>query len=69
RFTVMESDSSQSDDENPLSLNTDRLSIISDDADWFGLAEDVKDILRMKKNEIRHQNKQLKTIGTEINEQ
>ncbi|CAF0891715.1 unnamed protein product [Rotaria sordida] len=69
RFTVIESDSSQSDNENSRSSNIDRLSIISDDSNWFDLAEDVKDILRMKKYEIRHQNKQLNTITTEINEQ
>ncbi|CAF3733523.1 unnamed protein product [Rotaria sordida] len=69
RFTVTESDSSQSDNENSRSSNIDRLSIISDDSNWFDLAEDVKDILRMKKYEIRHQNKQLNTITTEINEQ
>ncbi|CAF2606103.1 unnamed protein product [Rotaria sp. Silwood2] len=70
RFTVIESDSSQSDNENSPSSNTDRLSTISDDSNWFDLAEDVKDILRMKKYEIRHEKrKQLNTITTEINEQ
>jgi len=54
---VIESDTSQSDEENSLSSNPDRLSIISDDPNWSQLAEDVKDILRMKKYEIRQQNK------------
>ncbi|CAF1277470.1 unnamed protein product [Adineta steineri] len=57
RFAVIESDSSQSDNEDHQSSNTDRLSIISDDSTWSELAEDVKDILRMKKYEVRHQHK------------
>ncbi|CAF3769661.1 unnamed protein product [Adineta steineri] len=57
RYAVIESDSSQSDNEDLQSSNTDRLSIISDDPNWSELAEDVKDILRMKKYEVRHQHK------------
>ncbi|UJR27655.1 hypothetical protein I4U23_008936 [Adineta vaga] len=57
RFVVIDSQSSQSDDENTSSLTTDRLSTISDDDNWSNLADDVKDILRMKKYEIRKENK------------
>jgi len=57
RYAVIESDTSDSDNENSLSSNSERLSIISDDPNWSELAEDVKDILRMKKYQIRQENK------------
>jgi hypothetical protein len=57
RYAVIESDTSESDNENSLSSNPERLSIISDDPNWSELAEDVKDILRMKKYQIRQENK------------
>jgi hypothetical protein len=59
RFAIVESDSSESVDEIDASDITDRLSIISDDADWSKLADDVKDILRMKKVDLRRQAKLL----------
>jgi hypothetical protein len=55
RFAVVESDSSQSDDDNSHAPTTDRLSIISDDPAWSELADDVRDILRMKKHQIRQE--------------
>ncbi|CAF0766338.1 unnamed protein product [Adineta ricciae] len=57
RFVVIESDSCQSDDEQVATTKSDRASIASDDADWSGLAEDVKDVLRMKKHATRYENK------------
>jgi hypothetical protein len=54
---VIDSDTSQSDTENSPLLNADGLSMISDESNWSELAEDVKDILRMKKYEIRQENK------------
>ncbi|CAF0801787.1 unnamed protein product [Adineta ricciae] len=57
RFVVIDNDSSQSDNEQVATTTSDRASIVSDDADWSGLAEDVKDVLRMKKHAIRYENK------------
>jgi len=37
------------------SSNSDQISTISDDPAWIDLADDVKDILRMKKLELRQQ--------------
>ena len=55
-FVAIESDGSPSDDDDQGAtslVSTDRLSTVSDDATWSGLAEGVKDILRMNKYETR----------------
>lgn len=61
-FVAIESDGSpfpdddDDDDGGARSLvNTDRLSTVSDDPTWSGLADGVKDILRMNKYETRQQ--------------
>jgi hypothetical protein len=57
RYAVIDSDNSESDHETSPLLETDHLSIVSDDPNWSQLAEDVKDILRMKKSQFRQENK------------
>ncbi len=57
RYAVIDSDNSESDDEISPIPSADHQSIVSDDSNWSELAEDVKDILRMKKSQIRQENK------------
>lgn len=57
RYAVIESDHSESDVDPSPSSEIDRVSLISDDPNWSELADDVKDILRMKKHQIRQENK------------
>lgn len=56
RFAIVESESSQSDDEKSPSNNLNRVSTESDDPIWSDLADDVKDILRMKREQQKHHN-------------
>ena len=56
RFAVVESESSPSDDEHLLPSTENRISAESDDPSWSGLAEDVKDILRMKRDQQKDHN-------------
>lgn len=57
RYAVIDSEHSESDLDTSSSGKTDRLSVVSDDPDWSDLADEVKEILRMKKSQIRHGNK------------
>lgn len=58
RFVVDEIDGSQTDHDPTAAAALDRPSLVSDDADWLGIAEDVKDILWLKKHDSRQQGKQ-----------
>lgn len=57
RYAVIDSDHSESDLDASPSSEIDRVSMISDDPNWSELADEVKDILRMKKHQIRQENK------------
>lgn len=57
RYAISESGDSDSDSDfdTTSSSKSDQISTVSDDPAWLNLADDVKDILRMKKLELRQQ--------------